>query len=168
MPTGGWWWSSDSDPGVAAGPEPVAHLPLERLARGAPGKIVHEQDLAKLLEAGGDALVDPRPELLGRSGARLAQDDRGDRGLAPLLVGDPEHRDFAHRGVPGRKLFAVPGIDLHAAADDHVLLPVHEIEEPLGVAVAEIAGEEPSIADRLGGEVGPPVITRHQHRPAAH
>ena len=52
-----------------------------------------------------------------------------------------------------------------AAADDHVLLAVHEREESLVVETPEIAGLEPAVrGERVGRRVGPPPVTREDVR----
>jgi hypothetical protein len=64
-------------------------------------------------------------------------------------------------------LLEVLRIHLHPARVDHVLHAVDEIEEAIGVDVAEIAGVQPAVAQRLCGQVGPAVVAEHRRHPVA-
>src|SRR5208282_5398382 len=64
--------------------------------------------------------------LLGGAGSAL-QDHDGLHRLAPHRVGDPDHRDLLDRRVPQDDLFDLPGVDVGASADYHVLHPVHYV-----------------------------------------
>ena len=96
-----------------------------------------------------DARVDPLLEILRGNASGFAQHDRRDRGLAPFVVRDAEHGDFADGRMVRGDLLDVLRIDLHAAGIDHVLLAVDEVEKSVLVDVAEIAREQPAIAQRL-------------------
>src|SRR5207249_2307965 len=48
------------------------------------------------------------------------------------------------------------------AADDHVLLPVHDVQVAVGVAGAHVAGTEPALGiGDLRGRLGPPEVALH-------
>src|SRR4051812_15336277 len=57
-------------------------------------------------------------------------------------------------------------IDVVAADDDHVLLAVADVEIAVGVDLADVAGIEPAVAQRLGGLLRPVAIALHDLRPA--
>jgi hypothetical protein len=69
--------------------------------------------------------------------------------------------------MTGGDLFDVPRVDLDAAAVDHVLLAVDQVQVALVVGIAQVAGKQPAVADRLLGQVGPTVVAEHQRRTAA-
>jgi hypothetical protein len=119
------------------------------------------------LVARADALVDPVAQFVGGDRRTGAQEYRGDRRFAPFFVGDAEDGDFAHRRMAHGDFFDVARVDLDAAAVDHVLLAVDQVEVALVVGIAEVAGEQPAVADRLLGEVGAAVVAEHQRRSAA-
>ncbi len=68
-------------------------------------------------------------------------DDRLDL-LAELVVGDPEHGDVLDRVVVDERRLDLRGVDVHAAADDHVDLAVRQEDEPVVVDVAHVAERE--------------------------
>ena len=92
---------------------------------------------------------------------------RGHRRLPPARIRDAEHRHLEHRLVLDGDLLDVPRIDVHPARDDHVLLPVHEVEIALLVHIAEIARVEPPVHDGPGGQIGALVVPLHHERAAA-
>src|ERR1700691_2043258 len=57
-------------------------------------------------------------------------------------------------------------IYIRAAADDHVLLSVHQIEKSVFVGVSQVARMEPAINNRLGSQIRSFVIFRHEQWPA--
>ena len=67
--------------------------------------------------------------------------------LAPLVVGDAEHRGVEHLRVRVEHGFDLGGIDVHAARDDHVLLAVADVDEAFVVDVRDVADRLP-LADR--------------------
>src|SRR6516162_10651563 len=58
-------------------------------------------------------------------------------------------------------LFDLAGVDVAAAADDHVLRPVAQGQEPILVKAAEVAGVQPAAAQSLGRGFRVPPITLH-------
>src|SRR5258707_11581374 len=72
--------------------------------------------------------------------------------LAEPRVGDPEGRRLLDRRVAEREGFDVRGMDVIAAADDHILLAAGDAQIALAVEPAEIAGHEPArgVERRLG------------------
>ena len=83
-----------------------------------------------------------RLQLLGQrvlGGEAAAQLDDGVHPLAPLVVGDPEHGRVGHGRVLAQRLLDLDRVDVHAARDDHVRGPVREVDEAVGVDVADVA-----------------------------
>ena len=58
----------------------------------------------------------------------------------------------AEEGAPpvDEALFDLDAVDVLAAADDHVLGPVRDVQEAVLVQVADVTGVEPAVAERLG------------------
>ena len=68
----------------------------------------------------------------------------GDHPLAPLLVGQPDHGAVLHAGMRHQRPLDLGRVDVEAAADDHVLGPVDEVQEVVVVEVADVAGVVPT------------------------
>src|ERR687895_511030 len=81
--------------------------------------------------------------------------------LAADLVGPADHRGLLDTRMLQEHILDLARIDVLSAADDHVLLAVDEEEEPVLVAVADVARVQPSVPERLGVGVRPPVIALH-------
>src|SRR5581483_5062915 len=129
----------------------VAQVALQDLPRGVAGQFVvaqpdphghleRRQSLACVLLQLGDR--DRR--------ARLALHDGGDL-LAEHVVGDAEHGDVHHRGVLEERRFHLGGVDVLAAADDHVLGAVRDVDEALVVEAGDVAGAQPTAVDERVG-----------------
>ena len=108
------------------------------------GKSSESMHVVDLLVSRGDARVDPGLELFRADHAGLLQHDGGHRRLAPLLVRHAEHRDFAHRWMLHGDLLDVLRVDVHAAGDDEVLLPIDEMQKAVLVGKADVAGDAAS------------------------
>src|SRR3984885_8925922 len=115
----------------------------------------------------------PRPHVLLQVKALYysasgGDDDRADR-LAPLVVGHADDGDRADRGVREQALLDLQRVDVLPAGDDHVLLAVDQVEQPVGVKRADVAGVAPAVAQDLGrGGAVVPVPAEHGGRPPAH
>src|SRR5690348_7933054 len=99
------------------------NLPLEDLPAWALRQVVHEPDDPWVL-VGGDPLLDVLADLLRGQLLALVEHDRGADLLAPLVVGDAEHRRFADLRVLVENLLDLARIDVVTAADNQVLLAV--------------------------------------------
>src|SRR5207342_3881358 len=53
-------------------------------------------------------------------------------------------------------------------ADDHVLQAVDDVVVAVGIALSDVAGVEPAIADRLRGRLGTAPVALHDVVPAHH
>src|SRR2546426_2333112 len=98
---------------------------------------------------------------LGRRRAGLERDERLGP-LAPLRVGDRDHRALEHRGMPGDGLLDLDRRDVLAARDDDVLLPVPQLDVAVRVPDGEVARMEPAAAEGLGGRVALVEVALHR------
>ena len=103
--------------------------------------------------------------VLARRGAGLRHDE-GDRQLVLDLVGHRHDADLGHVGMPAQKLLDLAGIDVLAAALEHVVGAADEEDEAVLVAAHDVAGVVPAV-DQALLRVGLAVeIARHQRRRA--
>src|SRR5439155_1279620 len=77
--------------------------------------------------------------------ARLEYYYRLDR-FTPAFVGDADDRRIRHVRMGHESLFHLAAVDVLAATDDHVLFPVGEIDKPILVGIAHVAGVKPAIS----------------------
>ena len=77
-----------------------------------------------------------------------------------------DHRALGHAGVGIERGLDLGRIDVLAARDDHVLEAVDDVEDADLVHVAEVAGVQPAIAQRLRGQLGLVPVAFHHQRPA--
>ena len=71
--------------------------------------------------------------------------------LAPALVGPADDGRFEHRIVRHDRLFDLDGRDVLPARDDDVFLAIFDLDIPVGVHHADIAGVKPAaVKSRLG------------------
>ena len=66
--------------------------------------------------------------------------------LAELLVRHADHRDVCDLGVGDEQVLDFLRVDVHAARDDHEVLAIGEVEEAVGVDVADVAERRPAFA----------------------
>ena len=114
-----------------------------------------------------EAFLAQRDQLFGADALAGVEFDHRLHRLAPLLVGDADDGAVAHRRVGPDHLLDFARVDVEAAADDHVLLAVGDVEVAVGVEVADVAGVQPAVDDRLRGLVRRLVVALH-HEVAAH
>ena len=100
--------------------------------------------MARVL-VGGDPVADECDDLGGVGAGAGFERDRGTDLLAEALVRDAEHGGLGHRGVLVDDLLDLAGVDVEPAADDQVLLAVHDGEVAVGVDGADVAGGEPAL-----------------------
>ena len=147
-----------SEPGIPARSEravvrfPAAsasfELAAEGLARGQARDLVDEHDVADALVARELRQATALLELLGGDGLAVDQHDRGDDRLAELGVGHPEHRAVADARVAVQHRLDLGRRDLEAAHLHHLLQPVGDVQPPLGLEPADVAGAVPAVAER--------------------
>src|ERR1700709_525228 len=142
-------------------------LALEDLAGGPFWQLVDEPDETRVL-VGGDPLLDVGADLVGAQLLALVEDDGGAYLLAPLVVGDADHRRFADPRVLVEHLLDLARVDVVAAADDQVLLAIYDVEVALLVALRHVPRVEPAAAHRLRGGVGALPVALHDVVAADH
>ena len=74
--------------------------------------------------------------------------------LAPLLMRYADHRAFEHRRMLIEHILDVRRTDVLAAGDDHILLPIDDVDAAHLVPDREISRVEVAVADRLRGLLG--------------
>ena len=70
----------------------------------------------------------------------------GHRRLAPLHRRHADHGHVGHGRMLAQHAFQVAGVDVEAAADDHVLAAVEQDQEAVGVEAADVAGADEALA----------------------
>ena len=82
--------------------------------------------------------------------------------LAVARIGQAEGLDVGDGGMRVEKLLDLAGINVLAAADDHVLQPPDDVAVALRVDGREIAGmHEPGLVDGSGGCAGVVPVAAH-------
>ena len=113
---------------------------------------------------------DPRAAVLdqlpGGRRAAILQDDAGRDRLAEFLVRHADHRRVGHRRMVDQGDLDLLGIDVQPAGHDHVLGAVDEVEIPVRVEIAHVAGAEPPVLERRFGGRGIAEIFAHHDRAA--
>jgi len=109
------------------------------------------------VERGLDSVLDGAvrsPVVFGR--------DYRQRYFAKIEVRYPDHRRFGNSRHCVEDGLDLLGVDVLAAADDHVARPAMEAEPSGFVKRADIAGHKPlTLQVRLGGGVGPTPVFAH-------
>ncbi len=72
---------------------------------------------------------------------------------SPRTGSAPRRRRWRRRGVLVEDALDLERRDVLAAAPDHVLAPVDEVEVAFGRAADDVAGVEPVVGPRLGGRL---------------
>src|SRR5947207_3163150 len=124
---------------------------LEHFARGISGqRLVTQLDVLGDLEVG-EASRALGAEVLGGGGrAGFQLHDRLDL-LAEHLVRDADDGGVDDVGMLEQHLLDLDAVHVLAAADDHVLRPVDEVEEPVLVEATDVSAAEPPVGgDGLG------------------
>src|SRR5580700_1844946 len=91
--------------------------------------------------------------------------DRG-RGLTPLLVGRADHGQLGHGRVRGQGVLHFGAVYVLAAGDNHVFLPVDDVQEAVLVRTDQVTGVEPAATQRLGGGFRVLPVSGHDLRAA--
>src|SRR6478735_4150663 len=132
------WTVWMSDVGGTAGPVRGAQLAFEDLSRARLRQFVDPRDRTRHLVAR-EVLASERAHGgLVEIGARSLDDHRVDQ-LAPVVARDAEHRCFVDVWMRLERRLDLRRVDVHPTRDDHVLLAVADVEEPLVVAVRDVA-----------------------------
>ena len=81
-------------------------------------------------------------------------------------MGDPEYSHLLHGRMSVQHLFDFPAGDILAACLDHVLLAIHDVQQPEFVVVAEVSGVKPSAAEGFRRPDGVVEVAQHEMRAA--
>src|SRR5262249_19876098 len=84
--------------------------------------------------------------------------------LTPLLVRDPEHPGLLHGGVGEQYRLDLRRVDVLAARDDQVVAAVDDVQVPLMVQVAQVAGVQPAVPECARGLVRAIDVAGGDHR----
>ena len=106
-------------------------------------------------------------QFIGLCGHALPGNHYREPALAPLGVGHAEHRALRHTRVREQRFFDLARIHVRAARDVHVRRPPRDVQKALRIHMAEVAGVEPVVLERLGIGVRIVVIP-HEDGRAAH
>ena len=88
------------------------------------------------------ALLVPLQQFFGADGWAVAQHHISHRGFAPLARRHTDHGGFFDLRVLAQHGFQVAGVEVEAAADDHVFAPVHQGQKAFFIKAAHIAGAD--------------------------
>src|SRR5918999_1467639 len=139
----GWLWKSALEP------------LLDDLAHRVAGQLVEVVDLAGAL-VGRELAGHVVDQLALRRALVAVGDDPGDDPLAEVRVGRAGDGRLEHAGVLEQRDLDLPRADLVAAGLDQVgRAPADDPPVAVRRAGADVAGEEPPVAHRLCGGVGP-------------
>ena len=79
----------------------------------------------------------------------LLQDHQSVNPLYPIGIRDTDDGSLLDSRMPVKDILHLPGIDVLASRDDHVLLPVRDVNESLLVVVSHIPRMKPSVPNRF-------------------
>ena len=122
----------------------LAQLVLHHFAGGVAGELVDEPEVAGAFVVGEALGAEREQRLVRERRAGLAHHERADV-LAEHLVRHADDRGLLHVGVLEDHGLDVGGVDVVAAADDHVLDAARDVDEAVGVEVREVAGAQPAV-----------------------
>ncbi|CAB4921133.1 unannotated protein [freshwater metagenome] len=83
--------------------------------------------------------------------------------FTPGVVRDTDTCGFFDGRMRVDHIFDLAGVDVYAGANDHVVLAIDQEEVALFVQVANVAGVQPTVNDRLLGRFGTVPVALHQH-----
>src|SRR5271166_2450057 len=125
------------------------HLAAQYLAGGALRQARHQPDKPRVLVRR-HLLPGECAQFRGRGDCAPLERHGGTDLLAEFVMQDPDHGNLGDRRVLIQDLLDLARIDIEPAADDHVLLPVDNVEVAILVDSAEVTGAEPAAGNRRG------------------
>ena len=123
----------------------VAQFALEHLANLAAWQCRGQDDIGHALGFA-HALVHKLTQALGTGVAVDPSNHKGHGRFAPLMGGNPHHGTFLHTGMLSQFGFDVRGVDIEATRDDHVLFPIPQNQESVGIKTTDVARANESLA----------------------
>src|SRR3954470_2704652 len=134
---------------------------FERVPYRTDGELAGGRDVAWGLVAGDLAVAVPA-QGVGVDGGAVCGADPGHDLFAVALVRHADHLDVGDVGMGVEELLDLTGIDVLAAADDHVLDPPDDIDVAVVGHHCLVAGVHPARAvDRVGGPFGVFPVAEH-------
>src|SRR6266566_2311228 len=133
---------------------------LQDLAEGVLRQLGAELEDPRAL-VGGQPLPAPGDQLVLAQFHRPAHDDHGHDFLAEPLVGHADDGGLGHGRVGVQHVLDLARVHVVPAADDELLLPADDEQEPVLVEVAEVAGVQPGAGEGLGGRLRPVQVPLH-------
>src|SRR3954470_23462211 len=134
---------------------------FERVPYRTDGELAGGRDVAWGLVAGDLAVAVPA-QGVGVDGGAVCGADPGHDLFAVALVRHADHLDVGDVGMGVQELFDLTGVDVLAAADDHVLDPADDVDVAVVGHHRLVAGVHPAGAvDRLGGLFGVLPVAEH-------
>ena len=121
---------------------------------------VEQMNLFRDLVLGQSAFAVAQQRFQVQLGAGIGDHERRHR-FAPVRVGQADHRHLADTGVRLDGVLHLRGVHVHAAADDHVVLAVQQIQVTVRVHPSDVAGVQPAVHQRFGAFLRQAVITEH-------
>src|SRR5205823_8036230 len=116
---------------------------------------VHESDLPRRLVDGHVGAAPLRDLLLADAPPRIRlQHHEGERILTAVRVRNADYAHLRNGGMAIHDRLHLRWKDAEAGHLEHVLLPLLDAEVPVLVDVANVAGEEPAVAERPARGVG--------------
>ena len=120
-------------------------LGLFDFSRGIPGHRGEDNPLGALIP--GQLQAEAMNLVFGETAALFTLDDCGGDFAQPL-VGHTDDGDILNGRIGAEKVLNLYGVDILTAGDDHVLLPIYQVVEAVGILHGHITGFQPAV----GGE----------------
>src|SRR5215475_9322917 len=92
--------------------------------------------------------------------------DHGINPLAPFFVWKADDRGLDHAFAREQHILHLAWVHVVATGDQHVVLAINEVKKAVMIHVADIAGVQPAIAERLRGRLWPIPVMGHRLWPA--
>src|SRR5437016_10213226 len=137
-----------------------AQFALQHFARGRHGQLRTELDETWILVVG-HVLFRPGHQFDFCDGRTILNDNKRFDLFPVTIVRHTDDGCQAHCRMRHQHLFDLAWVDVEAAANNHILHSVDDVEVAIFVAPPNIAGMEPAMAHRFGGCIGALVITLH-------
>ncbi len=83
-----------------------------------------------------------------------AQYHNGFDGFAPLLVRHADDGGGSHSGMRGDDILNFPWVDVESAGDDQIFLAINDMVVAVRIAISQIAGVQPAVAQGARGFFG--------------
>ena len=113
-----------------------------------PGQLLAAEPVAGGNVVGGQSLTHVTRELVGGDVHTRSEHDDRPHLLAQDRMGNADDGAVGHRRVLVERGLDLDAVDVLSSADDHVLRPVDDVDEPLLIDAGHVAGVEPAPGER--------------------